>query len=255
MVFKPDIHLTYNTRIWNIFIAGDSWLLLELRDEHTLSASFDLYEISSRSYLWKNLVLPEPWRVGVSHCGKETIIFHRFESGTVPAVAELSGYDTKTGMEKWVRQGFQPRGFNQYEVRGVQDDREVFLNINTGEFSDEAGEYSDDNLIEEPIIPLNYTAESSNFESIRKFVKQQYQKEPVGLAEYLEYNRDIFLAFHIKEEDRYHVRLAALTAEGNIWLDLKVDEVEKFSSDIFFIWNRCLFFIEGKHQLKAIKLK
>lgn len=255
MLLKPDIHLTYQTRIWNIYTAGANFLLLELRDDQTLSASFDLYNIHSKSYQWQDLILQENWRIGVSHCTESIIIFHRYESGTVPAIDTLFGYDLKTGKEKWQQDNVQPVDFGVQYIKGILDDHEVYVDIISGEIANEVDNFFEENIIERPVVPLNYTADSTNFVPVKKFVEQYFNYTPVGPAEYLEYHSHIFLSFHIKKDKGYEIRLVALTKSGNIWLDQKVDGGDKYFSDIFFIWTGHLFFIEGKHQLKAIKLK
>jgi hypothetical protein len=252
---KPDIHLIYSEKIWNIFTAGNKFLLLEIRDENTLSTKFDLYNFNEKEYVWKNLTLDEQWRVGISYCNAQTILFHQYGMGSVPSVAELIAVDLTSGNKKWQVKDFQPLEFGRKYVKGLKDNHQMFVAMDSGKIVAEVGNFFEPDVMNMPLLPLRYLPDTDNFAFVKQYVGKFLGETPEGSAEYLEHNNNIFLSYHRREENQLIVKLLAITSEGNIWLNQKIDVGEKLSSDIFFIWNDHLFFIEGKHELKAIKLK
>lgn len=252
---KPDIQLSYTRKIWNIFTAGKNFLLLEIRDENTLSTTFDLYDFNKKEYVWKDLALDEQWRVGISYCNAQTILFHQYATGSVPTVAELIAVDLLSGNKIWQVGNFQPLEFGRNYVKGLKDNHEMFVAMDSGEISAEADNFSKPDEMNMPLLPLRYLPDTDNFAFVKQYVEKFLSETPEGSAEYLEHDKNIFLSYHKREADRLVVKLLGITSEGNIWLDQKVGEGEKMSGDIFFIWNDHLVFVQGKHELKAIKLK
>ena len=255
VTIKPDIHLSYTENIWNIFTAGKKFLLLEIRDENTLSTKFDLYNFFSKEYAWKDLALEEQWRVGVSYCNDKRALFHRYAMGSVPTIAELTAVDLPTGQKMWHIENFQPLEFGTEYVKGIKDDREIFVALDSGEILTQVADFSEADVMNMPLLPLTYLPDTDNFVSVKQYIQKFLGDNPEGSIEYLEHNNNIFLSYHRKREDKLQVKLVCISTEGNIWLNEKVDESGKMSGGIFFIWNDHLVFVQGKHELKAIKLK
>lgn len=252
---NPDIKLSYSARIWNLFTVGESMLLFELRDDDTMTAFFDLYDLDKKKYKWRNVIFNESWRVGVSFANEKVIINHQFQSGTIPAIEKIMALETETGKLLWELLGVQPLEFGKDNFLGLQEDKKTFFDLSTGQQLPQRIEISLEEKKNNVQLPLTYHEDTNAFQTVASFIQRKMNVEPVGISEYLETEKNVVLTYHTtKDNDLLEVFIVGLRKDGEIWLHKKLDEGKNLSSDTFFICYNYLIFVEGKHLLKAIRL-
>ncbi|MGK7390495.1 MAG: DUF4905 domain-containing protein [Candidatus Cyclobacteriaceae bacterium M2_1C_046] len=251
MIVTPDLQLKYSSSIWNLFAAESKYLMLELRDENSLTAVYDLYDIEKGGYQWKNL--SASWRAGVSHFNKSIFVLHEYGTGTLPRVERLIVYTTATGEKINEIENMQPQKFTgRYVIGADSENNTLTIDLFTGEEVNGNINSSNDEM-NTVHLPLTYKEETDSFIVVKEFVARYLQQEAIGIAEYLEFNDYIFLSFHVKNE-LLENWLVVIDQKGKIWLKEQIDKGDKYFSDTFFIWQNYLMFVIGKHELKAIKL-
>lgn len=234
-----------------MYTSESKYLMLELRNEDTLSTFYDLYNIQKGDYQWRDF--QAQWRVGVSYFDEEVFVLHEYGTGTLPGVEKLLVYNTSTREKINQINHLQPHSFTRNYVQGTDVENNIkIIDLHTGD------EIDDNNLLSQDVmntllLPLTYKEETDNFVTVKEFVARYLQKEAVGLAEYIEYKDFIFLSFHMREE-LLENWLVGINSKGEVWLKEQIDKGDKYFSDTFFIWQNYLMFVVGKHELKAIKL-
>ena len=257
VLIKPDIQLHYSEKIWNVVPLGEKYLLLELRDENTMTVYYDLYEFNTSTYQWQKLKIGEGWKTGICYGDEQTIILHEFKTGTIPAIANLTGIDCLTGKTIWRCNDFQPIAYGERLIKGSIGNKRMILSVQTGELTEDVDNFEVFDKINHVSRPLTYIEATGNFNTVKDFVKSYFNEVAEGSAEYLEYNNHLFIAYHTTANDisaRYNVKLIGMTKNGEIWLKEELSNNNALMLDIFFIWNNYLIFFKSQHELQAINL-
>lgn len=253
MPVKPEIHLKYTSVIWNIYTSEDKFLLLELRDETSMSTYFDLFNINRREYIWQHFSTDEQWRIGLSYFAGDFFVVHEYDQGTLPKIKKLLVYSTAEAKKLNEINNIQPMDFRGTIVKGTDSEgNEIYLDILSGNEVDK-DKFPPTNEMNRITFPLTYKEGTDHFTTVKAFVKSYLNKEAFRDVAYCEYNDYIFISFHLKEKLDENW-LVGVSKEGNIWLKEQVDQGEKLHSNMWFIWQDHLIFLVGKKELKAIKL-
>lgn len=254
MLNTSEILLKYTAAIWKIYISEDKFLMLEIRDESTMTTSFDLFDIQQQKYQWRDQTFEEDWRVGISYLTNQIFVVHVFGSGNLPNIEKLLVFSTVNSEQINTLDNIQPQFFDSSTVTGTDNEGNIkSFDLLTGEEKAGKQKFSSEDVMNKANLPLTYTEDSDNFVTVKNFVSKYLQEEATGMAEYLEYKENIFLSYHVKGKllDCY---LLGISKSGDVWLNEHIDKSDKYISDTFFIWQDYLIFIKGKNVLKAIKI-
>jgi outer membrane protein assembly factor BamB len=82
--------------------AENSLLIGESRNLETKLASFFCLEATTGNVLWNNLLLDEPWWIGVEAVEGDIVFFHRYAQPELPEHKSIEAHDCRTGKLLWV---------------------------------------------------------------------------------------------------------------------------------------------------------
>jgi len=102
----------------------------------------------------------------------------------------------------------------------------------------------------EVLIPVQYLQGSPYFETVKKFVVQKQDYQPVHSIEYLENSDLIFISMYTQVETLMENWILIFDRSGELLLREKIGAALKgLGLETFFIWGSYLFFVKSKMEL------
>lgn len=248
--------LHFDGVIWNL-VASEQILLIEVRDPGLKQVKFSAYHLSDERFLWKDRMLEEQWWITASALAGDTAIFTVYMDTNNPDKKGIVVYSTQDLALLWWNNDFSLSGTGADHVQGFTSKlglKEVALDRRTGQVRDVSSleESSDRKFLEKPV---QYTAGSAHFETVRSFLADRLNFQAVSALEYLESGDRILISCYTQEEDGLANYLFVLSAEGNVLLKEKLDAgIKGIGMDTFFILNGCVIFVRKRVELVSYKL-
>ena len=255
----------FEAPIWEMHLNGN-YLLISTRDKEKLEVAFNLFDLTSNTFLWRDIVFDEPWWIGVSHFFNDVIVFHTYADSQDLEQKSLFGFNTIDKSVIWALDQVNPVQLNEGSIVCLKLDTEekalIDINIKDGSFSavdklPESSPKKSNSLIPNlSYNPLHYVEGSTAFESVAKFLKLQFNIEIVGACDYLEYKASIIVSYFEKSDDELVNTLFVLDEKLELRESYVLDSSLKgLASDTFFIINEALIFVRNKNLLSGLLIE
>jgi uncharacterized protein DUF4905 len=254
----------FEAPIWEMHLSGN-YLLISTRNKEKFEVMFNLFDLTSNTFLWKDIVFEEPWWIGVSHFYNDVIVFHTYANSQDLEQKSIFGYNIIDKDVIWAFDQTSPVQMNEGSIvcLRIDEKEKVLININLedGSFSDVELEENTKKKSSELISnlchnPLHYVEGSTAFESVAKFLKLQFNIEILGACEYLEYKTCIIVSYFEKSDENLVNTLVILDEKMKIIDSYVLDSSLKgLASDTFFIVNEALIFVRNKNLLLGLLIE
>ena len=241
---KEIFNLSVEGIIWKIYhdLCSNNFLI-ENRIETPRSTYFHLINPTGE--------LLSSWEPQQENWWFNTIKFHDncvyltlYPNEDLPETSHLHQYDTKTGEL----------------LKIIEDCNIVYTDNREIRYTDKENATQSITLLgtdnHSLLSPHLYSKETSYFETVKKFISQEQEIEPVESIEYLEQPNSIIISYYLYNEnkklDNY---LVALDSEGEIiYQDCVSENDSGVGTDSFFILENRVYFTKNKTSFVCITL-
>lgn len=244
-----------SANIWQTHFSDDN-LLVSCRDNEQMEASFSLYSLTRRSFLWRDLVFEEPWWISVCEFVNDIVVFQTFTDAQNIEERSVFGFNINLQEVVWAVDNATVVSINNTELFLKSNETTARFNLNTGEELVEDSEFHQKSMSQEAFFPFHYGKESPYFETVASFLKQFANKSLVGACDYLEYGGMIFIAAHEQLEQNLINTLYAFDKTGvQVFTEVLENRAQGLASSTFYIVNDQLIFVKEKRELKGYLIK
>ncbi|MDF9800099.1 hypothetical protein OKW21_005362 [Catalinimonas alkaloidigena] len=253
--------ISFSAKIWNLLTDHDAhYLYLELRDEEAHQVSFAAYQLTKKEMVWQDLRFKESWWIGMSVADQDILVLHTFENSDNPDEKSFLAFDVNTQQIIWESENLQVidvknrkiygyekvEGDTVYKCISLEDEAEKEIS------KEEAFAALQNFSVENKYIrhPFHYTEEDAYFETVRKFVLEYLNLQPIKGCEYLEHQQFIYISYYIQENKALANYLLVIDKEGTLQLHEKMDDqLSQLGLGTFMIIRNQLMFIKRKREL------
>jgi len=247
-----DFSQDFNADIWEVLSYGDQ-LLITTRDSEKLTVSFSLFELSTKSFLWREISFEESWWISVYHFAEGVIIFQTYDDTQNIEARSVFGFDTITLEAIWSVD--QVKLFNVASglltlASTDNPEAQFTIDIRSGEEAEQSEVALPEPNTSQATYPLHYEPESPHFETVSKFLKERLDVVLEGSCDYLEWKNHFAITANTKEETGYNLDLFVFSLSGDLLLHQSLEKgLKGLATGTFFIVNQALIFVEGKRNL------
>ena len=249
---------SFQGTIWNILAdANSNRLFLEVRDVDQKKVSFSALNLQNYAWLWKDVVLEEPWWVSMSAIAGDKLLLTVYTDTNNPDKKTLLVFDVLKQEIAWWRNGFSVSASNTRNVKGIDarfPAREIILDLFTGAEVRDVDfhlEYSQNFPV---IRPFQYEEGTAHFKTVRDFLVSRLHIEPVATMDYLEQGRLILMSVFVKENELANF-LYGFSSDGEvIFKETLGENLKGVGLETFFIYSDHLIFVKNKRELASYKI-
>lgn len=244
--------------VWNILADHDNQrLFLEVRDSLKKTVSFAALNLRNNQWLWKDLVLEEPWWVNLRAVSGNILLFTVYTDQSNPDKKSIVAYDLEKKTMVWWQNGFSLTSVNSLYVKGIDSrfpGKESVLDLFTGQALQHV-DFDLEGSQNFPVIrPFQYEEGTANFNTVKDFFVSRLGILAVVAVEYLEYE-DLIIASVFVNEAGLANYLYGLNASGEVLIKEKLgDSLKGVGLDTFFIFSGHLIFVKNKNELTSYKI-
>lgn len=258
--------VSFSAKIWNLLTDHEAhYLYLELRDEEAHQVSFAAYRLVEKKLIWQNLSFDENWWVGMSAADQDVLLLHTFEDTDNPDKKAYFAIHSGNCQTIWKSKHLQVLGIRNQQIYGYENkDDDIFYKCYSIQDNKEKTLSTEDALAELQKVsvenkyirqPFHYTEDEAYFETVRKFVLEYLNQQPLRGCEYLEYQQLIFISYYIQENKALANYLLVVDEEGTLQLHEKMDDqLSHIGWGTFMIIRDQLIFIKRKRELVSYAL-
>ncbi len=249
--------------IWNTLVLPKrDILIVEVRDDKNFQVQFSALNFREDKFLWEGIALKESWWVGLTAANENTVLFHTYVNKGNPDHKNLIAFDIFNKNVRWEIEEFSFFDWNDSEIWGYRTRDELTqatIDIESGTLLEKA--WTTKSLDEriDSNRPVQYGEGMPHFETVKFFIQQKTNYQPIRGVEYLEWKDWILVSFYTKEETSLPDRQGSLanyllvfSREGEVLLEVKLGEkLTGLGTDTFFMLSGCLFLVKNKSELVA----
>lgn len=249
---QHDFSQDFNADIWEVLSYGNQ-LLITTRDSEALTVSFSLFDLGTKSFLWKDISFDESWWISVYHFTEGVIIFQTYDDTQNIEARSIFGFDTIHLEAIWSVD--EVKLFNVSSglltLASINDPEAQFrIDIRTGMEFDQEEEISVEDKGLYTTYPLHYEPESPHFETVSRYLKERLDVVLEGSCDYLEWEGHFAVSVNTRENTGYNLDLFVFSLEGELLLHQSLEKgLKGLATGTFFIVNQALIFVEGKRNL------
>jgi hypothetical protein len=246
--------------VWNIRpVPQKELLIIELRNEAAREVRFSAFNYTSGTFLWEGLQMEESWWIGLLGATSGVVLLQTYDDTDNPGRKSLVAIDLLTGGKRWELRDFSVSHFNETHASGSrwpETENAVLVELASGKaVSKESAEELPAGEIFHPVYPFQYLEGNSYFETIRKFLQQNFEVTAVIGTEYLESDGLIFISYYVMEGSGLANYLLVMKEDGEQLLIEKLGEhLKGLGVETFFVLSGYLFFVKNKREILSYRI-
>ena len=142
MPATPQIKFShsFSGTIWaTLGVPKKNVLIIEEREQNSFQVRFSAIDFRNNSFLWKGIMLPERWWVGLTAANESTVLLHTYVNKGNPDHKNLVALDIFTGKIRWKVEEFSFFDWDDSDVMGYITRNELVqakINIQTGDLAE-----------------------------------------------------------------------------------------------------------------------
>lgn len=244
--------------IWNTLAdTGDQRLFLEVRDVERKTVSFSALNLRNNEWLWKDIVLDEPWWVSLAGLAGDRLLLTLYNDTNNPDRKSLLAYDIASKSMAWWYSGFSLLAANRLYVKGIDarfPGREMILGSSTGVPLQEVDFHLEDSQNFPVIRPFQYKEGTQHFATVGHFLRSRLEIVPVATLDYLETDDLIMVSAFVRGNDLANY-LYVFDTGGALLLKDKLGEgLPGVGMDTFFVYADHLISVRNKRELITYRI-
>jgi hypothetical protein len=262
--------------IWRMVLSESGIIVGECRDPERKTASFFGVDIFTGVPVWRDLLLHDPWWVGIECVLKNVVLFHGFVQPDMPEHRGIQAFDVRSGSLLWrndeVRYWF---GFENRVVayRDLFEKRVGYeLDLQTGSLLETHDtslatlhtlrQQASGNLAPPDVVFPEMVAENEGDSPLAEAVqKETGRKELIGRVEYVQQKDILVFNYHIQHREknaaqpRLENTLAVYRVPGaaRLFSDVIGRDLALYVPDSFFVKHPYIVFVKDRTILTALK--
>ena len=273
---SPEWTFTASGMIWRMLLAEPERIVGECRDPERKVASFFCIDLSLGKPLWKDLVLDEPWWVGIETIQDDVVLLHTFSQPDMPQHRGIRALDSASGVELWRNDDVSYWFGNRDRVIAYRDFFEkrvgyemdlrsgALLKTHDTSLNDlqELRRLNEHQHLPEALLPEIFTEEGATPPLADIIRKETKGKKLAGKVEYIT-QRDFFLFnYHVQQGDstgesrklENNFIVYDLSSGKRIFAKVIARDVTGYVPDSFFLKGPLAIFIQDQKTLTALRL-
>lgn len=238
---------SFEGKLWNMVSEpSGNYLLLEIRNADTLSASFYIYDRKDASLQLKPISFEENWWIGISYFTDKLIVFHVFPETDDPAVKTFFCYDIVHHRTLWKMEQIDILSFSEHSMKVItKGETQVRqFDLFSGKIQPESLEnrtQPDTNFIR---YPFHYVQGTAHFETVEKFLSSIDIGPVERGVDYFEGNGVVVIAYYTGGTKLVN-DLIVIDLNKNILLNERLGkELGGISDRAFFVFHDTLIFVK-----------
>ncbi len=252
----------FEVPIWEMH-QNDNFLLVSTRNDDKLEVAHHLFDLNSKTFLWRDVVFEELWWIGVTHFHDGIIVFHTFQSSENFERKSIFGFDVEKMEVLWSFEGFQPMQTDESKIYCTKKEEESLsyweLDIITGLSIELNNAPIKANKKDSPSIsiaqnyPFHYVEGSAAFETVARFLKLKLGAKLVGACDYSEHCAKVIVSFFEETKTGLKNQLTIFDEQGeNIYDEVLETGLKGLAADTFFIHGEALIFVKNRSHLTGL---
>lgn len=259
ILLKPRIQLNFSHRfagtIWNSALSSSEGILvLEVRDGEARKTTFSALEMNRGRMLWRDLLLEEPWWIGLDAARGWVALFSMYTDTANPDRKSLIAYHLTEKKILWWRNDFSLTKIGQDCLSGTSTQlghREVTVELSTGVET----EFVPQREVDPVLKPSQYAEGHAYFSTVKTFLQTRFNLSAVVSLEYLEAFSVICISCYTRDEQGLINDLLVLSTEGELLLRENLGEhLKGIGQDTFFIYDGSVIFVKNRGELFSYKI-
>ena len=260
---KSTINLTFDGQIFNLLFDEEAEILvLEIRNNVKYNASYAAFDLKKNKFINKKIQPTERWWTSMLAVKKGNLVLYQYHDQQNPDLKDIFALDLKKGRQQWLHSQLQLRKTGKDSLLVSKTEGDQILHLQIDLTSGKALPVKDSEFIIEKDKknieqPFHYQENSDYFATVSKFLKSNFQIEPVQAIDYLEFKHYIIISYYetMAEEGMLKNSLMVLDEEGKSLLKETIStKMKVIGMESFVIINRQLIMIKDKSTLKGYKL-
>lgn len=221
MARKPDLKFSYQPKynLWKIHAFPTSeYLILELRDQATLQAIFDIITTKGE-VICEGLSFEEDWWISVAQLNGSEAIFYTFDNANNPEIKSYISFDLVKLEIAWQKESVD---LTKYINEKIHPKNITVTN------------------------PFHYSQGSNYYNTVESFLKGFLNVHITHAVDYLEHESNVLISYFVAGKDKLVNKLLVINNEKEVLLheDLGVFN-NGISDNTFFIIDNTLIFAKG----------
>ena len=274
---KPSWAFTPRGTIWRLFAATSGELIIEARDQDAKRTAFLALDGDTGIPCWQDLVLDEPWWIGIEDVSGGVLLLHKFASPDMPQHQGIIAIELRTGKVLWSNNELIYWFAHENSVfahRMMFDKRIVSeLDLQTGQSIREFGEDFESSLFQrrEEAAQANQNRlqfpEMAEFEDVDPRISGIMKREiPTaeiqGNIEYAVINNVVLVNYYVPSRESgdegpsldNHFKILDIDNKRVLFSDTIFHNARAAVPDSFFVRNGMVYYIKDQKTLTAIRL-
>jgi hypothetical protein len=274
---KASWAFTPRGTIWRLFPATSGELIIEARDQDTKRAAFFALDGDTGIPRWQDLVLDEPWWIGIEDVSGGVLLLHKFGSPDLPQHQGIIAIELRTGKILWSNNELTywfAQGNSIFAHRMMFDKRVASeLNLQNGQSIREFGEDFESSLFQrrEEAVKENQDGlqfpEMAELERVDPRISEMMKREfPAtqmhGNVEYALVDKVLLMNYYVSSWEsgdegpslNNHFKILDVDNNRVMFSDTIAHNVRVAVPDSFFVRNGMVYYIKDQKTLTAIRL-
>ncbi|HNP19938.1 MAG TPA: DUF4905 domain-containing protein [Fulvivirga sp.] len=240
----------FKGKVWSINTDNEGKkLLLEIRDDKIMEASFYIFDLEN-SVLGNKILLDEQWLISPFYVSNSILIFQTYLSEANPDVANYIGWSLKENKEIWWHDQWKNVSIvnDQLLVKDENNQEPTVFDVSNGQKTTLNRNEIGENILN-ILSPEFYPQKNQYFPTIERFVEQMISENIKVGAEYIEYNEIAFISYYTGQQKMANNLLVVDQNKEILLHEALGNDLEGIGKDTFFIQHNKLIFVKNKTEL------
>lgn len=255
-MIKKIISLTFEGQIWKI-VPKSNQLAFEIRNAEQRQTSFEVFDLEKYSFINQNIILNEPWWVGLQTISGNFLIVHYYDHLQYANHKGFSVIDIATKNVVWFnRKLIFEATFNDFIVAiDPKNQERKSLEIANGREISSANQTSEAK-IEKSTWKYSelFESGSSNFVKVESFLNRKLDISAQQFVEYIEHDQKIIICYYT-EGEKLDKWLIIFSNSGEIlWHETIEKNLNGVSDSSLMVQEKLLLYTKNLNILEILSL-
>ena len=245
----------FNGVIWKtIADPSTNRLFIECRNAASKMVTFAALDLQKRAWQWRDLVLEEPWWIGLCATSADVLFLSVYNDPKNPERTSLVAFDVISKKVVWWKNNFALDMIHDHALVGVDTSTGLKKLVGVSDGIDLPA----DSFIGKPqnltiTRPFQYHEGSPYFETVKAFLDLKCNFSAVAILEYVEFGPFSIISAFTGDRDLANY-LIVCNEEGDVLIKEALGEhLKGIALDTFFIFSGYLIFVKNKTELIIYK--
>ncbi len=241
----------FDAPVWQIN-SSNQFLAITNRDQEKRQVYFSLFDLRTKSFIWKDIQFEDDWWVNILGFLDQRIIFQVVVDEDIERKI-VFGFDMINTTVEWVSEEVKNPVVIDNEIYAIRPTGEhISIDPTSGEIR-EPDNLKRGDISHKGVSSFHYTEGTKHFEQIQHFVLLKTGISISGACDYAEVGNKVIISFFGKHESGTFNRMLVVNQDGEILhQELLSEALSGVASDTFFIVGEALIFVKNRNELVGL---